>query len=429
MYMPKKQKSGLYRSKIVIGHNKDGKPINRWISGKTKAELERERQKALSIYVEGTLAEKDRLFGEYAVEWYRLRKAPHIEKSTQQDYRYTLNKHILPAFGGRNLRAIQPADLQTFLNRFAGSSQTKVTMITASLRGIFRAACADRILMRDPTSHLTKPTINPPKEKRALSEDERQRLTSQCATHPQGAYLASMYYLGVRPGEARGLQWGDIDWTALRVHIQRDVDYKDGGKVGALKNASSDRHIPMPSVLADILRPLVGTPDAFLFAGERSHAALSKTTADRLWIELMLACGMVTPIEDGGSKLPARDIRAQYHPTITPHMLRHNYITLCWENGIDVYTTMRLAGHKSIKTTMDIYTHLSNAQLDAASTQVEDMFAETKVAQKLHEPSHSAPQNKKTPQNLNDSGACNGDPSETRTPDPLIKSQMLYRLS
>ncbi|MBO7669752.1 MAG: hypothetical protein J6S60_04095, partial [Oscillospiraceae bacterium] len=56
--------------------------------------------------------------------------------------------------------------------------------------------------------------------------------------------------------------------------------------------------------------------------------------------------------------------------------------TMCWEAGLDPYTTMRLVGHSSIKTTMDIYTHLSDAQAAAAADRVQDMF--TKVAQKLH---------------------------------------------
>ena len=32
-------------------------------------------------------------------------------------------------------------------------------------------------------------------------------------------------------------------------------------------------------------------------------------------------------------------------PIITPHAMRHNYATMCWEAGIDAYTTMRLMGH------------------------------------------------------------------------------------
>ena len=127
----------------------------------------------------------------------------------------------------------------------------------------------------------------------------------------------------------------------------------------------------------------------FVFRGENSNTALSKTTSERLWVELMLAAKMVRPVEEGENRYRGNDIRSRYVPLITPHTMRHNYITMCWENGFDVYVTQKLVGHKSIKTTMDIYTHLSNRQLEKAKAQVNLMFSEggqknkscTKVAQ------------------------------------------------
>jgi len=71
--MPRKQKSGLYRTKITVGYDRANNPVFKYISARTKAELEDERQKAITHYIVGSISAKDRLFGEYAVEWYRLR--------------------------------------------------------------------------------------------------------------------------------------------------------------------------------------------------------------------------------------------------------------------------------------------------------------------------------------------------------------------
>lgn len=38
--MPKKQKSGLYRTKVKVGTDQTGKPVVKWVSGKTQKELE-----------------------------------------------------------------------------------------------------------------------------------------------------------------------------------------------------------------------------------------------------------------------------------------------------------------------------------------------------------------------------------------------------
>lgn len=89
---------------------------------------------------------------------------------------------------------------------------------------------------------------------------------------------------------------------------------------------------------------------------------------------------MVKPVETDTS-YRSTDIRSKWRPVITPHAIRHNYATMCWENGIDPYTAMRLMGHSSIKTTMDIYTHLNDAQFQKMAEKIEVMF-ENKVAQR-----------------------------------------------
>ena len=67
--MPKKQKSGLYRTKVKIGVDSNGKDINKWISGSTKAELEQAKQAVIKHYILGIGMQEDQLFGEYAVNW------------------------------------------------------------------------------------------------------------------------------------------------------------------------------------------------------------------------------------------------------------------------------------------------------------------------------------------------------------------------
>ena len=97
----------------------------------------------------------------------------------------------------------------------------------------------------------------------------------------------------------------------------------------------------------------------------------------------MAAAGLATASPDDG-KFEKYDPRHKLRPMITPHALRHNYITMCWENGFDPYETMKLVGHASITTTMNIYTHLSEAQMAKTAAKLDDMFAGPRVAQKLH---------------------------------------------
>ena len=75
-------------------------------------------------------------------------------------------------------------------------------------------------------------------------------------THPEGLFLAILYYLGVRRGEALGLKWGDFDFAADQVHILRDIDFTGStSSEGTLKTAAADRFIPVPAVLKEMLLP------------------------------------------------------------------------------------------------------------------------------------------------------------------------------
>lgn len=383
--MPKRKTP--YRSKVKIGVDPGGKPIVKYIQGYTRAELAQAREAVISKYITGAALADDRLFGDYASEWYRIRKEPFTSPSSRQSYRTALNKDLFPVLGDRMLRAITALELQEIVNGYEGKSGTKITVIMATLRGVFASALSDRLIPVNPAEHLIRPQTSAAKVKEALAPGQRDALVRVCREHPDGHYLALMYYLGCRPGEARGLMWGDIDWQAGRVRIQRDIDYKDGGRAGGLKTEASARTVPLPAPLRAILAPLRGLPDTYIAHGRRAELPLAKTSGERLWVELMKAAGLVTPAEK--NKYRPGDIRHDWRATITPHALRHNYITMCWEAGFDPYETMKLVGHTSITTTMNIYTHLSEAQLQKTASKLEDMFAGRSqpspwVAEKLH---------------------------------------------
>ena len=44
---------------------------------------------------------------------------------------------------------------------------------------------------------------------------------------------------------------------------------------------------------------------------------------------------------------------------VTPHILRHTYITNLLLKGVDIKTVQYLAGHERAKITLDIYAHLT----------------------------------------------------------------------
>ncbi|MEG2234796.1 MAG: tyrosine-type recombinase/integrase, partial [Oscillospiraceae bacterium] len=58
---------------------------------------------------------------------------------------------------------------------------------------------------------------------------------------------------------------------------------------------------------------------------------------------------------------------------VTPHILRHTYITNLLLAGVDIKTVQYLAGHEKAKVTLDIYAHLTY-------NQPEDLIAKVNMA-------------------------------------------------
>ena len=65
-----------------------------------------------------------------------------------------------------------------------------------------------------------------------------------------------------------------------------------------------------------------------------------------------------------------RPVGSKYDPykgrkvikTFTAHQLRHAYATMLYDAGVDILTAKELLGHSDIKTTLNIYTHLSRTR-------------------------------------------------------------------
>ncbi len=154
------------------------------------------------------------------------------------------------------------------------------------------------------------------------------------------------------------------------VHIQRDIDYmhKACNAEGALITAAADRHIPIPRELFNILYYQQGFSTADVFAGKDGRS-LAKASFERIWISRMYDAGLIKPRE--GKQWKKQDTRQMWTPIITPHNLRHNYITMLWLIGIDPLVAMQLAGHSSYQVTANIYTHLQKEHVKRATVSID----------------------------------------------------------
>ena len=366
--------TATYRGKVRIGIDAEGKPIDKYLTAPTKLELETAKQACREHFILGRPIPEDRMFYEYAEEWYTIRKEPFISDASRASYKSCFIKHILPEFGLQHMTAISANDIQLFVNRFAGSSKSLITLVIGILHGIFSTAYAEGILERDPTVALIRPKSSKKDARRPLTDDETQRVLEVIDKHPEGLFLAVLYYLGLRRGEALGLKWGDFDFTEDQVHIQRDLDYAgSSAQDGSLKTDAANRYVPIPPELKEKLLANKGANDEYVFQTKKGKP-LPQASFKRMWHRLMLAAGCVEwrEVKPGTSR--PDDILKQIKPTLTPHYFRHNYVTMLYESGIDPLVAMKIVGHTDYQTTANIYTHIKEEMLKKATVDLNGVF-------------------------------------------------------
>ena len=168
---------------------------------------------------------------------------------------------------------------------------------------------------------------------RVLSDDERQRLIKACQeSHWEKLYLIVLMAMttGARKGELMKLRWCD-------------VSFKDStGSIGDSKNSTSRELHFAPVVMTELKRfQEVGT--SLLFPSDEKPSQpldFRKAWSKALKTANISEKDILNP--DGSVKLEK----------FTFHCLRHGFCSALSDSGKEINQIAKLAGHKSIQTTM-----------------------------------------------------------------------------
>ena len=137
-----------------------------------------------------------------------------------------------------------------------------------------------------------------------------------------------------------------------------------------LKTPASRRDIPIPKCLVECLREAKRSSKSAFVISNRKGGPLSEGEFVGVWYHVKnhtagekisykyvngehiryTTCPVLGSHRKGS---PNHVYSLDFH--VTPHQLRHTYITNLLYMGVDPKTVQYLAGHKNSKTTMDIY--------------------------------------------------------------------------
>lgn len=271
--------------------------------------------------------------------------AEYLSRWNKKDYQGQMQRieYWCTVFGDRIMTDIDIFDLREHIDEMIDDGQrpTTVNRKKAVLSSVFKFALSRGYVDENVVRNVVIDDDTKRRD-RVLTDEERHRLLKACQTsHWEKLYLLVLIAMttGARKGELMGLRWCDIN-------------FKDSsGYLGDTKNGTSRELHFAPIVLNELKRfQEVGTGLIFP-SNEKPDQAMDFRKA---WGKTLKAAN----IADKDALNADGSIRLE---KFTFHCLRHGFCSALSDSGKEINQIAKLAGHKSIQTTMR-YIHQGREQ-------------------------------------------------------------------
>jgi integrase len=338
-----------------------GKPKRISVYAKTEKELLEKIRKTQLKHAKGDLLQDMKItLGEWLIQHAEAQKLL-VRPNTYHKYecylQYTSSLHSTP------LAKLSTYQLdQLYLAMVKEQYSKSSIMHTRSFIGAaLNKAVKYGLIQQNPNALTEIPAIKQQDSTTALTEEQAQQLLTALQPSQYYPIFYTILSLGLRHGEALGLQWDDFDWANKTVQLTRAVILENNRiTVGLLKNDNAERKIPLHDGLISFLQLHRMQQDALRL----ERLAQGKDWQDQGWLFCTRA----------GKPLSQNNVRKAFKriiddtnterkraglpliPRCKIHDLRRTFITYLIGQGVDPKTVSYLVGHSDTRLTLDIYT-------------------------------------------------------------------------
>jgi integrase len=276
------------------------------------------------------------------------------KKSHRMTVASDLRNHIAPFFAGKELRAIEPRDVERYIAaKLATLAPKTVRNHLNTMHSVFEIGARLGWCDRNPAKLADRPVIKSAETRiKFLDQPELEQLLA--TPYPDDAFgcLEPTLYLtaamtGLRQGELLGLRWRDVDLQARKVRV---VSPYVRGEFADAKSEKSARSVPLAQRVADALAALreqsaYASDGELVFCHPDSGNPLDRSKLVR--------------------RFKAATERADVRQ-ITFHELRHTFGTRMAAAGVPLRTIQHWMGHADAKTTQ-VYAHYQPSEAEAGA--------------------------------------------------------------
>lgn len=284
-----------------------------------------------------------------------------VEDSTLLKTKRIFINHILPNFGDYKIAKIDAAICQKHVNHWAKKLQ-RFRMVKNYAALVIKYAIKHGLIDKNPFDLVEMPII---KSKINLDDNEeefenfysREKLIQflHCLEQDYNLKQFTLFHLlafsGMRKGEAFALQWKDIDFETQEIRITKAVKRGELGLyVGTTKNGEP-RTIKADEKTASLLK-LWKLEQAEIYKRNGFNTNSKKQLVFSNEKNVLLDPNKTT-------KWLTSFLRKHNLDYITTHGLRHTHCSLLFEAGATIKEVQFRLGHKDVKTTLDVYAHVT----------------------------------------------------------------------
>lgn len=302
--------------------------------------------------------------------WFELVMKRKIKETTYREYNNTTNFRILPVLGPYKVNQLTAIILQKFVNDLTdeGLSPRYVEYISTILYGALESARKWKIIQFNPLVDVEKPRARRV-DNVTWSIDQMNNFLE--VTKLYDLRLFSIVNVAIKTGGRRGevlsLKWSDIDFDNKLINFERTLIYdKDGFRFGTPKSSSSKRTVKVGDSLIRELKEWKAHQNKIKMSVRDSyedHDLIFTTLTGKPLFPRSLTSSFTQAIKKANV------------PKIRFHDLRHTHATMCLESGMALKEVQDRLGHNSIKTTGDIYAHVTDTMKEKSAELFENFIS------------------------------------------------------
>jgi len=357
-----------YRKRIM---DADGKEVSLYAT--TCEELYKKEMEARRQVEEIIFRRNNPTVADYCEKWLLMQSAK-VSTATIKGYENCVNNYIVKPLGDMYLADVTTDDLRLALVPVSKMSVGTFNRVNMLIKSIFYSAERSEVIDYNPAAVISAKGGKPSKKKDALTDAQMKSLLDTVRDLPPYVFTMIGLYAGLRREEILALQWDCVflDAPTPYISVQRAWRAENNRPVVStvLKTKASRRDIPIPQCLVDCLREVKETSISDYVIADSNGEPLSDAQFRRVWNYISTRTAkdrtcykyvngqrikytITQPL--GGHARNNHQIVYSLDFHVTPHQLRHTYITNLLYAGVDPKTVQYLAGHENSKTTMDIY--------------------------------------------------------------------------